>query len=143
MNLSYAWTADYTGDGYDCVPFSADPGNRLAKRSQSDEAAALPSLTKRRPFAHSNAQMRSDMKEVIAKWTLSGLQVTGKQVSSRQGPILPPVACLQILHIWFHRRDCRGHLNAWDETCWNEYVHMFRHMHVYSCDCFNCFPTAV
>ncbi|KAK9830658.1 hypothetical protein WJX74_000940 [Apatococcus lobatus] len=72
----------YTGDGYDCVPLTADPGNRLAKRSQSDVDAALPSLTKRRPYAESSAHMKSVMKELIAMWDLDGLQATGKQWSN-------------------------------------------------------------
>ena len=76
-----AHAVGFTGQGYDAIPLSADPGQQLQKRSASDQGTVIPDLQKRAGFSiPSNAQTKV-IKDLIGMWAAAGVDQDTKQVS--------------------------------------------------------------
>lgn len=77
----YCAAVGWTDGGYDAIPTAADPGGSLTKRTNSDEDAVVPPLTKRAGFSNANAAQTDTIKTLISMWTDSGLDAGQRQVS--------------------------------------------------------------
>lgn len=75
LSLPVGWT----DGGYDAIPTAADPGGSLTKRTNSDEDAVVPPLTKRAGFSNANAAQTDTIKTLISMWTDSGLDAGQRQ----------------------------------------------------------------